>query len=65
MLGGSGATAKRLGVGTSAVSNWLANSCFPPGRYLDIAAAVKDCGQTVDPSLFRSTPRPKSIRNAA
>lgn len=65
MLGGTMAAAGRLGVSPPAVSYWLSNSCFPPGRYLSIAAALKECGYTVDPLLFRSTPRPKSNSRAA
>jgi DNA-binding transcriptional regulator YdaS (Cro superfamily) len=64
-LGGTMTAATRLGVSPPAVSLWLGNSCFPPARYLEIAAAVKECGCDVDHSLFRSTPRPKSEPHAA
>jgi DNA-binding transcriptional regulator YdaS (Cro superfamily) len=55
VLGGTNATAERMGVGPPAVSWWLSNGRFPPARYLDIRAAVQAVGRDVDPALFQHT----------
>jgi hypothetical protein len=53
VLGGTNATAERVGVTPPAVSWWLSNGCFPPARFLDVSAALEACGYHVDRSLFR------------
>jgi DNA-binding transcriptional regulator YdaS (Cro superfamily) len=53
ILGGTNATAERIGVSPPAVSWWLSNGCFPPARYLDIRGALEAVGRDVDPALFR------------
>jgi hypothetical protein len=56
LLGGTTAMATALGVSPPSVSGWIHNGCFPPGRYLEISAAVETRGHRVDRSLFRATP---------
>lgn len=51
-LGGSGATASLVGLGTSAVSNWIARGKIAPDKFLIIKAALADLGKDVDPSVF-------------
>ena len=65
LLGGPSETAEHLGITLPAVSYYLRNRCFPPGRYLVISKAVEERGRRVDSALFRSTPRPKSETHAA
>lgn len=52
-LGGSGATAALLGIGSTAVSNWGAKDCIPPTHYLDLERLLKERGWKVDSSLFK------------
>ena len=64
LLGGTRATADRLGVSAPAVSIWLAKGCIPPGRYLNVSGAVEELGHRIDRSLFRESPRAKSETHA-
>jgi hypothetical protein len=64
LLGGTTATAARFKVKPPAVSIWLRRGCFPPARYLEIDAVIRDEEHRIDPSLFRETPRPKSETHA-
>lgn len=60
-LGGTGAVAKLLGVGPSAVSNWKAANAIPSKWYLDLAREAKARKIAISPGAFMT---PKS-HNAA
>jgi hypothetical protein len=51
-LGGPGATAALVGLGTSAVRNWSARGKIAPDKFLIIKAALGALGKDVDPSVF-------------
>jgi hypothetical protein len=63
-LGGTNATAARLGIVPSAVANWLAKDCIPPTWFFRINAELKSLGHEADSSLFRQHSR-KGEENAA
>jgi hypothetical protein len=45
--------AARLGVGPTAVANWLAKGCIPPSWYFRISDELGALGYEADRSLFR------------
>lgn len=63
-LGGTSAAAALLGIGPSAITNWIASGCIPPARYIDLDRALSPRGFEIDPSLFKHR-RPRGEENAA
>ena len=51
-LGGTGAVARKLGLGPSAVSNWRAKQRINPELYLALQAELAAVGKTAPPSLW-------------
>lgn len=51
-LGGTAATAAAVGVGASAVSNWLERGKIAPGKFLLVREALLAVGKDVDPCVF-------------
>lgn len=51
-LGGTTATATTVGVGASAVSNWLDRGKIAPDKFLLIREALAALGKDVDPCVF-------------
>lgn len=58
-LGGTSAAAALLGIGPSAITNWIASGCIPPARFIDLDRALSPHGIEIDPSLFKHR-RPQS-----
>lgn len=65
-LGGPSATAKQLGIGPTAVANWLTKNCIPPARFLAIQQLLKQQRKKADPTIFKVHPRvqPRARANA-
>jgi hypothetical protein len=61
-MGGPGPTADWAGLGTSAVSNWIARGFIPPGWHWEMAEELRRRGFEVDPSVFGKR-SPSSGRN--
>jgi hypothetical protein len=51
-LGGTTATASAVGVGASAVSNWLDRGKIAPDKFLLVREALLVLGKDVDPCVF-------------
>jgi hypothetical protein len=51
-LGGTTATASTIGVGASAVSNWLDRGKIAPDKFLLVRDALAAVGKKVDPCVF-------------
>jgi DNA-binding transcriptional regulator YdaS (Cro superfamily) len=51
-LGGTGKVAAIVGVGSSAVSNWIAADRIPAKQYAVLSAALKKAGGAVDERLW-------------
>lgn len=51
-LGGTFGTAIKLGLGESAVGNWIVRGRIPPLHYLAISRALAKVGATASPGVF-------------
>lgn len=63
-LGGIAAVAELLGVGPTAVANWLAYDVIPPRWYLLLSDVLAERGRKADRKLFRELPRTARTANA-
>jgi hypothetical protein len=64
-LGGTGATAERLGIGPPAVTAWINRGVIPPSRFLQIQAELNALGLSPEQSLFQQHSRTTDEEDAA